>query len=65
MLRILALIVPAALIAAPAWPQDESANYPSQPIRMIVTVPPGGGVDSVTRIVADRLRQRLGQPVVV
>lgn len=65
MLRILALIVPAALLAAPAWPQDDSANYPNQPIRMIVTVPPGGGVDSVTRIVADRLRQRLGQTVVV
>ena len=65
MLRFLAPIAAAALIASPAWPLDNSADYPSQPIRMIVTVPAGGGVDAVTRIVADKLRQRLGQPVVV
>jgi tripartite-type tricarboxylate transporter receptor subunit TctC len=65
MLRFLAPIAAAALIASPAWPLDNSADYPSQPIRVIVTVPAGGGVDAVTRIVADKLRQRLGQPVVV
>jgi tripartite-type tricarboxylate transporter receptor subunit TctC len=65
MLKILALIVPAALIASTAWPQGASADYPTQPIRVIVTVPPGGGVDAVTRIVAEKLRQRFGQPVVV
>jgi tripartite-type tricarboxylate transporter receptor subunit TctC len=65
MLKFLAPIAAAALIASPAWPLDNSADYPSQPIRVIVTVPAGGGVDAVTRIVADKLRQRLGQPVVV
>ena len=65
MLKILAPIAAAALIVSPAWPLDSSADYPTQPIRVIVTVPPGGGVDAVTRIIADKLRQRLGQPVVV
>jgi tripartite-type tricarboxylate transporter receptor subunit TctC len=65
MLKILAPIAAAALIVSPAWPLETSADYPTQPIRVIVTVPAGGGVDAVTRIIADKLRQRLGQPVVV
>ena len=40
-------------------------DYPNRPIRIIVCVPAGGGVDTVTRIVANGLQQRLGQPVVV
>ena len=45
--------------------QDAAANYPNRPIRIIVCVPAGGGVDTVTRIVANGLQKRLGQPVVV
>ncbi len=48
-----------------ALAQDAAANYPNRPIRIIVCVPAGGGVDTVTRIVANGLQQRLGQPVVV
>jgi tripartite-type tricarboxylate transporter receptor subunit TctC len=65
MLKILALITAAALVASPARALDNGPDYPTQPIRVIVTVPAGGGVDAVTRIIADKLRQRLGQPVVV
>jgi tripartite-type tricarboxylate transporter receptor subunit TctC len=57
------------LLAGPALgqetKQDPAANYPTTTIKIIVCVPAGGGVDTVTRIVADRLRQRLGQPVVI
>ena len=53
------------LCASGAWAQDAAANYPNRPIRIIVCVPAGGGVDTVTRIVADGLQKRLGQPVVV
>jgi tripartite-type tricarboxylate transporter receptor subunit TctC len=53
----------AALIAAcPAFAQ---ANYPNQPIKVVVVVPAGGGVDTAMRIVAEGMRQRLGQPVVI
>ena len=65
MLKFVTVVIAALLLAFAAWSQDESAKYPAQPIRIIVTVPPGGGVDAVTRIVADKLHQRFGQPVVV
>jgi len=39
--------------------------YPSRPIRFIVPFPPGGGNDIVGRIVAQRLNETLGVPVVV
>ena len=56
----------ALLLTGPAAAQDKSADsYPSNTIKIIVCVPAGGGVDTVTRIVAEHLRQRLGQPVVV
>ncbi len=39
--------------------------YPTQPIRLIVPWPPGGGVDTSARIVAQPLSQRLGQNIVI
>src|SRR6516165_2952516 len=53
-----ALLLGAAAIAF-------AADYPDHPIRVIVSVPAGGGVDTVTRIVTDKMRAELGQPVVV
>jgi tripartite-type tricarboxylate transporter receptor subunit TctC len=62
-----AILLAGFLLAAPAFgqAQDPAADYPKRPIRIIVCVPAGGGVDTVTRIVADKLGQKLGQPVVV
>jgi tripartite-type tricarboxylate transporter receptor subunit TctC len=67
MLKHLALAVAsvAMLAAAPALAQNPAANYPSKPVKIIVTVPAGGGVDTVTRIFAEGLRQKLGQPFVI
>jgi tripartite-type tricarboxylate transporter receptor subunit TctC len=63
------LTVIAILLAPAAWAQnraqDVAASFPNRPIRLIVCVPAGGGVDTVARIVADGLQKRLGQPVVV
>src|ERR1700726_3488590 len=54
------------LLAIPAVAQpDVAATYPNRSVRVIVTVPAGGGVDSVTRIFGDKLQRRLGQPFVV
>ncbi len=68
MLRYLAVAATAgALVAAsPASAQpDPAAGYPNRPVKIIVSVPAGGGVDTVTRIFAARLQQRLGQPFVI
>ena len=40
-------------------------TYPSKPIRYIVPFPPGGSSDLISRAIAPRLSERLGQPVVV
>jgi tripartite-type tricarboxylate transporter receptor subunit TctC len=55
----------ATLFLSAAHAQDAASDYPNRPIRIIVCVPAGGGVDTVTRIVAEGLHQRLGQPVVI
>jgi tripartite-type tricarboxylate transporter receptor subunit TctC len=39
--------------------------YPSKPMRIVVPYPAGGGIDVISRQVAQRLSQRFGQPVVV
>jgi len=41
------------------------ANYPNKPIRLLVGFAPGGGTDTIARIVAQRLGEVLGQQVVI
>jgi tripartite-type tricarboxylate transporter receptor subunit TctC len=61
------MLVAVSLVAAlPARAQgDPAADYPNRPVKIIVSVPAGGGVDTVTRIFAAKLQQRLGQPFVI
>jgi tripartite-type tricarboxylate transporter receptor subunit TctC len=56
-----AIAAVAIAVFAPAWAQD----YPSRPITLVVPYPPGGGVDTLARVVAERLSGALGQQVVV
>jgi tripartite-type tricarboxylate transporter receptor subunit TctC len=66
MTKLLSLMAAAGLLLAttPASAQD-AADYPNKPVKVIVTVPAGGGVDTVTRIITERLHQKLGQPFVI
>lgn len=61
----------AALGASLAWPygqaqaQASSHAWPAKPIRIIVPYPPGGFTDVTARLIAQKLQERLGQPVIV
>src|SRR5262249_38302615 len=55
-----------AAAVAPAFSLAATAeSYPSRPITMIVPYPAGGATDVVARILAERMRQSLGQPIIV
>ncbi len=60
---LLAATVGAASVAPRR--QARAQAWPSRPIRVIVPVPPGGGTDIMSRIIAPILSERLGQPVVI
>ena len=58
-----ALALCCAMIGGPSVAYAQP--YPNKPIRLIAPYPPGGGVDTVARVVAERLAPRLGQPVTI
>lgn len=60
--RVAAAALLALLPAAAAWAQDA---FPSRPIKIVVPFPPGGSSDSVARVLANGLKDKLGQPVIV
>ncbi|WPB55313.1 tripartite tricarboxylate transporter substrate binding protein [Xylophilus sp. GOD-11R] len=60
----LAALAALATGAAPAQPVAPMA-FPTKPVRLVVTYPPGGTVDAVARILGPKLSARWGQPVLV
>jgi tripartite-type tricarboxylate transporter receptor subunit TctC len=55
-----------AVVAAPALMRVAAAEtWPSRPVTMIVPFPAGGNVDVTGRVLAERMRASLGQPVIV
>ncbi len=56
----------AGAAASPVLPRAAAAdNYPSRPITMVVPFAAGGGTDVLARILAERMGQPLGQPVII
>src|SRR3954464_7994177 len=69
-LHLLASLAALALLPAGAseraWAQaDVDIGFPSKPIRFVVGYAAGGGNDIFARLVGDKLREFLGQPVVI
>ena len=60
------LLASALLFASlPFFSAADAQDYPSRSITLIVPYPPGGGVDAMARIVADKLSSALGKQVIV
>ena len=51
--------------AACASPAVWAQSFPSRPIRIVIGFPPGGGIDIIARLMAPKLGESLGQPVVI
>ena len=58
--RCIVALLPLCMSTA-LWAQ----NWPAKPIRMIIAFPPGGPTDLVSRVLAQRLSEQLGQQVIV
>ncbi|MCU0897859.1 MAG: tripartite tricarboxylate transporter substrate binding protein [Burkholderiales bacterium] len=54
----------ATALSAPLVAEAQS-GWPQRPIRFVMTAPPGSSIDVLGRTIADKLKDRLGQPVVV
>jgi tripartite-type tricarboxylate transporter receptor subunit TctC len=65
----LALVISGVALGNAAAAQNISTGsgqgFPSKPIQFLVSFPPGSGTDFAARIVGDKLRERVGQPVVI
>ena len=57
-------LIAAALLAAPFVAKAQS-DWPSRPVRIVISWPPGGGADIPMRLAAPAMQQVLGQPVVL
>jgi tripartite-type tricarboxylate transporter receptor subunit TctC len=57
--RLAVAVVTLAAVAAHAQ------SFPSKPVRIIVPFPPGGAADITSRVLAEHMRQGLGQPIII
>ncbi len=60
---VLGLLPVLLMSTAPA--QAQPASWPTRPVKIVVTFPPGGAPDTLARVLADKWSQALGQPVTV
>src|SRR3954453_19384052 len=63
--RVVRRFAQAAAVACAISQSAFALDYPTKPVRLIVGVAPGGANDTVARLVAQTLSDRLGQPVIV
>ena len=49
-------------VPGPTWAQ---ATYPNQPVRLVIAFGPGGVADTTSRLVAEKLGEKIGQRVII
>jgi tripartite-type tricarboxylate transporter receptor subunit TctC len=54
-----------AVLALATAPLALAQNWPEHPIHFVMTAPAGSSIDTLGRVIADKLKDRLGQPVIV
>ena len=59
------LVVAIALTVLAGIAGAQAQTFPSRPITLVVPFPPGGSTDAIARIMAERMRTSLGQPVII
>lgn len=68
-LRKQLLLVVASIVLAASWSglaRAQSADgFPSRPIRIVVPFPPGGATDIIARVIAQKLTEQMGLPIIV
>jgi tripartite-type tricarboxylate transporter receptor subunit TctC len=64
-IRCLPAVLAVLMLAVSCAANAQTSPYPSRPLRLVVGFPPGGGVDVIARLFADKLSQSLGHSVVV
>jgi len=64
-LRRIFIVAAAAMAAMGAVHQAGAQAWPSKPLKIVVPFAPGGATDIIGRLVAQKLADRLGQPVIV
>jgi tripartite-type tricarboxylate transporter receptor subunit TctC len=62
--QLLRFATSAALLSL-CWSAGHAQSYPSRPVTLIVPYGAGGPTDAIARIVAERMRAPLGQPVII
>lgn len=59
------VVTAAALAIAGSTAEAQVKDFPSRPIRIVVPVPPGGSVDAVARVIAQKMSETIGQTVLI
>jgi tripartite-type tricarboxylate transporter receptor subunit TctC len=63
--KVCVLLAGATLLALGLTGQASAQDYPNHPIKLLVPFTPGGGTDLLARIVAQKMSENMGQPIVV
>lgn len=60
---IITALIGACIAAAPSFALAQA--FPSKPVRIVVPFAPGGAVDTIARVIGEKMREQMGQPVIV